>query len=312
MDATSQNATTEPRAPEPLLSIVCPAYNQEAFIAQTLESFLAQQTNFPFEILINDDASTDGTARIIAEYAERYPGIIRPFYQDVNQYQQGNPCVPALFKEARGRYIAYCEADDYWTDPRKLQIQVDFLERHPDYSLTYHDAMSFDSEGERGIQLQGELRRDASAIELQKARPISTLTVCFRNVFFELPPELLLAPLNDLCWWSLLGAFGKGKFLAEIKPAMYRLHPGGVFSMRSHKRKLHMSLQTCTSLANYYNRIGNQELYEYFLIQVFGLSLSAIRPLNKLHALLLVARNVSVNLNKRLWLILSGSKGHVQ
>ena len=82
--------------------------------------------------------------------------------------------------------------------------------------------------------------------------------------------------------------------------------------MRSHKRKLHMSLQTCTSLANYYNRIGNQELYEYFLIQVFGLSLSAIRPLNKLHALLLVARNVSVNLNKRLWLILSGSKGHVQ
>lgn len=312
MDAISQKNVTEHPSQPPLLSIVCPAYNQEAFIAQTLDGFLAQETNFPFEILINDDASTDGTPHIIAQYIERYPGIIRPFYHDANQYQQGKPCVPTLFKEARGRYIAYCEADDYWTDPRKLQIQVDFLESHPDYSMTYHDAISFDSDGERGIQLQGELRRDASAIELQKARLISTLTVCFRNVFHELPPELLLAPLNDLCWWSLLGAFGKGKFLAQIKPAMYRLHPGGIFSMRSHKRKLHMSLQTCTSLANYYNRIGNQELYEYFLIQVFGLSLSAITPLHKLQALLLVARNISVNLSKRLLLTLSGSKGHVQ
>jgi glycosyltransferase involved in cell wall biosynthesis len=312
MDAISQKNVTEHPSQPPLLSIVCPAYNQEAFIAQTLDGFLAQETNFPFEILINDDASTDNTPHIIAQYVERYPGIIRPFYHDVNQYQLGKPCVPGLFKEARGRYIAYCEADDYWTDPRKLQIQVDFLESHPDYSMTYHDAIAFDSDGERGIQLQGELRRDASAIELQKARLISTLTVCFRNVFHELPPELLLAPLNDLCWWSLLGAFGKGKFLAQIKPAMYRLHPGGIFSMRSHKRKLHMSLQTCTSLANYYNRIGNQELYEYFLIQVFGLSLSAITPLHKLQALLLVARNISVNLSKRLLLTLSGSKGHVQ
>lgn len=310
MDSTTQNATTEPSSYDPLLSIVCPAYNQEAFITQTLDGFLAQQTNFPFEILINDDASTDSTARIIAQYAERYPGIIRPFYHQVNQFQQGKACVPSLFKEARGRYIAYCEADDYWTDPRKLQIQVDFLESHRDYVLTYHDAMSFDSGGERGIQLQGKLRRDASAVELQKARPISTLTVCFRNVFHELPPELVLAPLNDMCWWSLLGAYGKGKFLAEIKPAAYRLHPGGIFSMRSHKRKLHMSLQTCTSLANYYNRIGDQALYEYFLIQVFGLSLSAISPLHKLQALLLVARNVSVNLGKRL--MLSVSKGHVQ
>lgn len=312
MDAILQKNVTEHPSQPPLLSIVCPAYNQEAFIAQTLDGFLAQETNFPFEILINDDASTDGTPHIIAQYVERYPEIIRPFYHGVNQYQLGKPCVPALFKEARGRYIAYCEADDYWTDPRKLQIQVDFLESHPDYSMTYHDAISFDSNGERGIQLQGELRRDASAIELQKARLISTLTVCFRNVFHEMPPELLLAPLNDLCWWSLLGAFGKGKFLAQIKPAMYRLHPGGIFSMRSHKRKLHMSLQTCTSLANYYNRIGNQELYEYFLIQVFGLSLSAITPLHKVQALLLVARNISVNLSKRLLLTLSGSKGHVQ
>ncbi|MCD5989266.1 MULTISPECIES: glycosyltransferase family 2 protein [Pseudomonas] len=302
---------TDPSAP-PLLSIVCPAYNQEDFIAQTLDSFLAQQTTFNFEILINDDASTDGTARIIAEYTQRYPHIIRPFYEQVNQFQHGRPCVPGLFAKARGHYIAYCEADDYWTDPHKLQIQVDFLEANRDYVMTYHDAMAFDKNGLRGIQLKGNLRSDASALDLQKARPISTLTVCFRNLLSTLPPELMMpvAPLNDMCWWSLLGAFGKGKFMAEIKPAAYRVHPGGIFSMRSNKRKLHMSLQTSSSLANYYQRIGNQALYEHFLKQVFCLSLAALGPMHKVQALLMAIRNMSVNLRRRL--LPSISKGHVQ
>ena len=311
MDEIMKTAPNAPSQP-PLVSIVCPAYNQEAFIAQTLDSFLAQQTRFTFEILINDDASTDGTAQIIADYTERYPAIIRPFYAQTNQYQQGRPCVPGLFAKARGRYIAYCEADDYWTDPRKLQIQVDFLESHPDYVMTYHDAMAFDSDGDKGIQLLGNLRADSSALELQKARPISTLTVCFRNVFTSMPPELQMqvAPLNDMCWWSLLGAFGKGKFIAEIKPAAYRMHVGGIFSMRSHKRKLHMSLQTCSSLANYYHRLGNQELYEHFVTQMFCLSLSALGPTHKLRALLMALRNISINLGKRL--LPQPRKGHVQ
>lgn len=301
MDAIARHTRPESSQP-PLLSIVCPTYNQEAFIAQTLDGFLAQQTDFDFEILINDDASTDGTARIIAEYAERYAHIIRPFYQTENQYRQGKPCVPELFVKARGRYIAFCEGDDYWTDPRKLQLQVDFLESHPDYVITYHDAIAFDDKGQYGVQLQGELRRDATALELQKARPISTLTTCFRNVLTSMPPELQMrvAPLNDMCWWSLLGAYGKGKFMAQIKPAAYRLHPGGIFSMRSDKRKLHMSLQTCSSLANYYNRLGNQALYEYFLIQSVCLSLSALSPRHKIQALLRVARNFIVNLSRRL------------
>jgi len=310
MDATSQNTPIEQSPQVPLLSIICPTFNHEAFLAQALDGFLAQKTTFPIEILVNEDASTDNTASILAQYAERYPNIIKPIYHKVNQFSQGKFCTPGLFKEAHGRYIAFCEGDDYWTDPQKLQIQVDFLESHPDYVMTYHDAMAFDINGERGIQLQGKLRGDATALELQKGRPISTLTVCFRNVFHELPQELLYAPLNDMCWWSLLGAHGKGKFLGQIKPAAYRVHPGGIFSMRSNKRKLHMSLQTCSALANYYHRLGNQALYEYFLIQVFGLSLSAISPMHKLQALLLVARNISVNLGKRL--MLSVSKGHVQ
>lgn len=288
------------KTPAPLVSIVCPTYNHETFITRTLDSFLAQNTNFPIEVLVHDDASTDGTARILADYAARYPGVIRPFYQAVNQFQQGRECIPEIFKEARGRYIAYCEGDDYWTDPAKLQIQADFLESHPDHVLTYHDAMAFDINGERGLQLQGNLRADASALELQKGRQLSTLTVCFRNVFHEMPRELQGAPLSDMCWWSLLGAHGKGKFLAQIKPAAYRVHPGGIFSMRSEKRKLHMSLQTCQALANYYFRLGNQALYEHYLTEVFTQSLAAISPMQKLQALMLLGRNIGINLFKRI------------
>jgi hypothetical protein len=291
----------------PLLSILCPAYNQKAYIAQTLDSFLAQQTRFAFEILVNDDASTDGTAAIIADYAQRYPNIIRPILHAQNQYQQGKLFFPDLFNRAQGKYLAYCDGDDYWTDPLKLQKQVDFLEANPDYVITYHDALITDDKGAHGVQLTGEWQRDASRMELLRGRRISTLTTCFRNVLHELPRELEQAPLLDVCWWSLLGAHGKGKYMADIAPGAYRVHNGGLFSMRAGKQKLHMSLQTSACLANYYQRLGDQALYEYYLVQVFGLSLSAISPMQKLNALLLVARNVSANLFKRL--TLSASRG---
>ena len=105
MDAISNKTSSSPSA-APLVSIVCPAYNQEAYVAQTLEGFLMQQTTFAFEILVNDDASTDGTARIIADYVKRFPTLIRPFYHETNQYSQNNPPVPGLFGEARGRHPA--------------------------------------------------------------------------------------------------------------------------------------------------------------------------------------------------------------
>ena len=285
---------------EPLLSITCPAYNQEAYISETLDSFLAQRTNFPFEVLVNDDASTDGTTARIALYAQQYPNIIKPVFHQQNQYQQGKWCFPDLFNRARGKYIAYCEGDDYWTDPEKLQKQVDFLEAHPDYVLTFHDAMAFDSEGPRGIQLTGKYQADASAMDLLKGRSISTLTTCFRNVLHDLPRELEQAPLLDLCWWSMLGAHGKGKYLPQIRPAAYRMHPGGIFSQRPQKNKMQMTLHTYACLANFYFRQGDMPLYEHYLVQVFGLSLSAISPVQKLRALLHVACNVSGNLFKRL------------
>ena len=133
-----------------LVSICCLTYNHEAYLRDTLEGFLMQKVDFPMEILVNDDASTDGTRAILREYAEKYPDLIRPFYQDVNLYSQGKDlCLEVLYPAARGKYIALCEGDDYWTDPMKLQLQVDFLESHPDYTACVHDTIVHYCGGEK-------------------------------------------------------------------------------------------------------------------------------------------------------------------
>src|SRR5699024_5978215 len=103
----------------------CTAYNHERYIAETIESFLMQKTNFRYEILIHDDASTDNTAEIIKKYEKQFPEIIKPVYQKVNQYSQGVNVHELIRQRAIGKYFALCEGDDYWTDSYKLQKQID-------------------------------------------------------------------------------------------------------------------------------------------------------------------------------------------
>ena len=132
-----------------LVSVLCTAYNHEKYLRDALEGIVQQQTDFAFELLINDDASTDGTADIIREYAERYPDILRPFYQTENLYSRDIDIYHAVFyPNARGKYVAFCEGDDYWTDDLKLQRQVDFLEAHPEYSACVHNTMLHYCNGE--------------------------------------------------------------------------------------------------------------------------------------------------------------------
>jgi len=120
----------------PLVSIDCITYNHKQYIRDAIEGFLSQRTNFPIEILIHDDASTDGTTEIIKEYEKRYPNLIKPLYEEENQWVKGRRGSPVFnIPRAQGKYIAFCEGDDYWIDPYKLQKQVDFLESHPDYGI---------------------------------------------------------------------------------------------------------------------------------------------------------------------------------
>lgn len=121
-----------------MVSINCITYNHEKYIAQAIESFLMQKTNFDFEILIHDDASTDNTQKIIKQYESLHPEKIKVIYQKENQYSKGIKASTINLPRAQGKYIALCEGDDYWEDALKLQKQVDFMEQNPDCSLCVH------------------------------------------------------------------------------------------------------------------------------------------------------------------------------
>ncbi len=124
-----------------LVSIRCLVYNHGPYLRQCLEGFVMQQTNFRFEAIVHDDASTDNSAEIIREYAEKYPDIIKPIFESENQYSKHDGSLARVtFCACTGKYIAQCEGDDYWIDPHKLQKQIDYLESHPDCILCFTNA----------------------------------------------------------------------------------------------------------------------------------------------------------------------------
>ena len=153
----------------PLVSICSVTYNHAPYIRQCLDGLVMQKTNFPYEILIHDDCSTDGTTEIVKEYAQRYPDKIVPLLENENQYWK----VPSilfclLFPKVRGKYIAFNDGDDYWIDENKLQMQIDFLEKYPEYGMCYTTAKKFiqtenkfthDPAGELFIDFEDLLKR---------------------------------------------------------------------------------------------------------------------------------------------------------
>ena len=129
----------------PLLSIQCLVYNHEPYLRQCLDGFVMQKTDFPFEAIVHDDCSTDGSASIIKEYADKYPTIIKPIFEKENQYSKigFSGINNIMLNQSKGKYIASCEGDDYWTDPFKLQKQVDYMEAHPECGLVWAKASIF-------------------------------------------------------------------------------------------------------------------------------------------------------------------------
>jgi len=253
----------------PLVTVCCTTYNHESYVREAIESFLVQETEFPFEIIIHDDASTDGTAAIIQEYAEKYPRLIRTIIQTENQYSKAGLINPRLvFPMAAGKYLALCEGDDYWTDRRKLHKQVSFLETNPGYVITYSDCQPFDENGVVDHDYGGA-REDLTATQLKKATPIFTLTSCFRNVIDEVPLDLMSARYGDLVMWSLLGHHGKGKYLPEVSPSAYRVHDRGLHSSKDDNQRAVMRLITISALYAYYVRIGDKEIARFFKSRMF-------------------------------------------
>ena len=136
------------------VSIICNVYNHQDYLRQCLESLISQKTNFGFEILIHDDASQDGSPEIIQEYAKMYPSIVKPLLQTENQYSKGIDIVYThQISRARGKYLALCEGDDFWTDNLKLQKQYDALEMNPEINICAHNATIVSNDGQKTLSI---------------------------------------------------------------------------------------------------------------------------------------------------------------
>ena len=244
---------------QPVVTIYTATYNHEKFIEQCLDGILMQQTDFPFEMLIKEDCSTDRTREIVIDYQRRHPDKIRLLLCRENLYSQKIKFPDELAPLRRGKYIALCEGDDYWTDPLKLQKQVDFLEAHPEYVVTFHDFCTVDADGKpvEHIKFPSQNKRDYSSDELQRGCWLHTLTLCYRNVIRVPPPEYRAVVNGDSFLVSLLGAHGGAKYMDDIQPSVYRSHPGGVWGRRSLRQKAQAQVKTFGVMRSYYKRIGN-------------------------------------------------------
>lgn len=240
---------------EPLVSINCVTYNHVHFIREALEGFVMQQTTFPFEILVHDDASTDGTAEIIREYEKRYPHLVLPIYQHENQYSKGVPITAHIqFPRARGKYIASCEGDDYWTDPYKLQKQVDFMEAHPECSMCFHDVMvqPEDRQSESHRFCSPDQKEISTLEDLLIMNFIPTVSVMFRLGVFQGLPEWYFERPMDWPFFVLFAQRGNIGYINEVM-AVYRLHGGGVWWWQNPLAKIKV---TFPMYAHFYRHLG--------------------------------------------------------
>ena len=208
----------------PIVSVLCIAYNQSKFIAQTLESLLRQKTDFKFEIIVHDDASTDGTDDIIRKYEELNPHAIRALYEDQNQYSKnGVQFLKDMYINSTGKYIAICEGDDYWTDEFKLQNQVDFLEKNLDCTLVFHPVNIITETGDDGGIFPSE-KTDFNFKRLLIKNFIQTNSVLYRRLsYVDVPTNVTPFDWYMHLYHAKSGGIG---FIDKVMAA-YRKHPNG-------------------------------------------------------------------------------------
>ncbi len=245
---------------EVLVSISCLTYNHEPYIRKCLDSFLMQKTDFKFEIVIHDDASTDGTAEIIKEYQSMYPTIFNPTYQNVNQYSQG---VKVMWEynapKWRGKYVAFCEGDDFWIDPLKLQKQVDFLEKNPDFSIVCHNAQVIYDDTKKRSRLLSRIKKNTeiSMKEILNNWDIATSSIVFRKVFTDNYPKWHKDIYSgDFTLVLILMNYGRNFFLKDVM-STYRVNYSGTSATARYNDHAVFIWQQHINLLNYFDQFSN-------------------------------------------------------
>lgn len=210
------------------VSVFCLTFNQKDYIKDALDSILSQETKFNYEILINDDCSTDGTVDILKDYEKNNPGVVKVNYQKENQFSKGkrNMIIRYLLPKARGKYFAICEGDDYWTDKYKLQKQVDFLGEHKDHSIVFHPVKVV-YEGIEKTEVYPVEKGPFNVRQLVQKNFIQTNSVMYRATKTYKDMNTSVMPGD---WYMHLyhAQFGKIGFIDDVM-GVYRRHESGIW-----------------------------------------------------------------------------------
>jgi glycosyltransferase involved in cell wall biosynthesis len=250
----------------PTVCVLMLTYNHKKYIADAIEGVLKQETDFPYELIIANDASTDSTDEIINKLIGNHPkgNLIKYFNHDSNMGMLPN-FIFAL-NQGKGKYIAVCEGDDYWADPLKLQRQVDFLKTNEDYAICFHRVYEL-VEGKEPVlsNLNSSEKEETYTVEdLAKDNFIHTPSVVFRNgPIKELPTWFRDSPVGDYVLHMLNAKHGKIKYLPEPM-AVYRRHSNGLWSQKS---QLHQSTGWVWMLAHLANEFKNTDVEKILLNQ---------------------------------------------
>lgn len=277
----------------PLVSVLCVTYNHAAYIKSCLEGFIKQKCDFDFEVLIHDDASTDGTQEIIKEYWEKYPEIIKPILQTENQWSKkaGGINLRFNYPRAKGKYLALCDGDDFWIDAEKLQKQVTFLENNSDFSLVCGAYMRIQDGKETPIintnQVSPEKNDDnGSQFDLQDHNKawfslIRPSSVLFRNYSDQVKLLKEYEFSFDVHLFYHLLKIGKGYYSNEILVG-YNVHKTGVNSGTDHRDRLLIQYYIVKEIYEKDKNAFSKERYLKICLKIINLKISGLMPNSKI------------------------------
>ena len=255
------------------LSIHMLAYNHEKYIAQAIDSVLMQQVHFPYELVIGEDCSTDDTRNIVKKYKEKYPDIIRLLLHEKNIGMMMNS------KQTRelcsGEYIAELEGDDYWTSPKKLQMQVDFLDSHPDFSICFHPVLiNYDGMSGKDNHIYPDNIKEVYTLEdLLENNFIPTCSVMYRNYLInEFPDWFYKLKMGDWPLNILNARHGKIKYINNVM-GVYRVHPTGVWSSLNKTSVLEGNIEAYNCINSHFNYKYGRIIYNKLSDSYYKLAL---------------------------------------